>query len=145
MKVLECSSAGDKRFSALYAAVTLWNKTYTIEEWYQFSKVFGTRRPNTWQEAKQFGKFMKPTECVINHTPLDISFLTPWYKLLWLIYLDQNALLVDYASQFDEFHDKFKGRSMNCQADVIRQYIKNGRLSIIAECNELLMILKMEA
>lgn len=35
---LECSSKGDKRFSAFYARLKLFNKT--IEELYQSSKIF---------------------------------------------------------------------------------------------------------
>lgn len=141
MKVLECSSVGDKRFSALHAKVTLWTFTKSIEEWYQFSKVFGIKQPGSWKEIKRLSRFMKPSACVINGVPFDVRFLTPWYKLLWLTYLDEHPDLVEYASQFDEFHDKFKGSSKNCQADVIRQYIQEGRDSLISECAELLIYL----
>ena len=44
--------------------------------------------------------------------------------------------LVEYAKQFDDYNDMFKGRyTVNCQADVIRQYIKQGRSSIMNEAN----------
>lgn len=33
-RVLECSSRGDKRFSALYAKLKIKGVTHTIEEWY---------------------------------------------------------------------------------------------------------------
>lgn len=35
----------------------------------------------------------------------------------------------------------FKGKSTNCQADVIRQYIKQGRDSILIECEEFIFLL----
>ena len=38
MKVLECHSKGDKRFSALYAQVTIEGKKVTIEKFYQNAK-----------------------------------------------------------------------------------------------------------
>jgi hypothetical protein len=42
--------------------------------------------------------------------------------------------LVEYASKFDDFHDVFKGKNtINCQADVVRQYVKQGRKSIMDE------------
>ena len=38
MNILQCHSKGDKRFSALYAKVTIDRKTKTIEEFYQDCK-----------------------------------------------------------------------------------------------------------
>lgn len=134
-KTLECSSAGDTRFSAYYARVTLFGKTKTIEEWYQLSKRFGKIRPMSVREAK--GK--APTHLIINGKRYSAHYLTQWYKLLWLKYLDDHPELVQYAAQFDEFTDKFRGkRIVNCQADVIRQYVKQGRQSIIDECEYLI-------
>lgn len=66
-----------------------------------------------------------------------------WYKLLWCKYLDENPELVKYASGFEDFTDEFKGKStVNSQADVIKQYIKEGRKSIIDECRELIELIK---
>ena len=56
-----------------------------------------------------------------------VANLTPLYKMLWVKYLDKHPELVEYASQFDEFNDKFRGKSINCQADVIRAYVKGNR------------------
>ena len=58
---------------------------------------------------------------------LEPKYLTPYYILLWVKYLDKHPELVEYASQFDEFNDKFRGKSINCQADVIRAYVKGNR------------------
>ena len=56
--------------------------------------------------------------------------------MLWVKYLDNNPELVEYASEYDDYNDMFKGRyTVNCQADVIRQYIKQGRSSIMNEAN----------
>ena len=139
MKILECSSKGDKRFSAFYARVTVFGKWDSIENHYQLCKRFDDIIPKTWKDAK--GK--TPTHIHINGKDLELKYLTMFYKLLWMKYLDNNKNLVEFASTFDDFNDIFKGKkSLNCQADVIRQYIKQGRESIWEECKELIDILK---
>ena len=133
--VLECSTKGDSRFSAFCAKVNIFNMVDTIENLYQLCKRFGSDiAPSNWKDCK--GK--APTHIIINNIKLDTKYLTPWYKLLWLTYLDSNPELVAFASQFDDYNDMFKGKSVNCQADVIRQYIKKGRDSIVREVQELL-------
>lgn len=134
MKILECSSKGDKRFSAFYANVSVFGKCTSIENHYQNCKQFNDK---TITNAK--GK--KPDYIIINNIKLDSKYLTPFYKLLWVKYLDLNPHLVEYAKQFDDYNDIFKGKSINCQADVIRQYIKNGRDSIMNECEDFIEIL----
>ena len=47
--ILECSSKGDKRFSALYAKVSVNNVLDTIENHYQKSKVFIDNNSNYFQ------------------------------------------------------------------------------------------------
>lgn len=127
MKILECSTHGDKRFSALYARVSVYGVYDTIENHYQKCKKDASGNPV--EKGKQ------PNHIVVNNKKLDIKYLTPYYKSLWVKYLDQNKDLVEFLKNFDDFNDKFKGKNtVNCQADVIRQYIKNGRESIINEC-----------
>ena len=138
-KTLECSSSGDTRFSAYYARIKLPHAGRTlnksIEEWYQLSKRFGRTKPTEVSDAK--GK--NPTHLIIDGKRYPAHFLTQWYKLLWLKYLDENPDLVKFASRYDEFTDKFRGRrSVNCQADLVKQYVKQGRQSIINECEYLL-------
>lgn len=136
--VLECSSKGDKRFSALHAKVSVFNQEDTIENHYQLVKRFGDKAPKTWKEAKG-----KPfTHVEINNKKLDKQFITQWYKLLWTKYLDENPGLAEYARLFKDYNDIFKGNSYNCQADVIRKYVKEGRKAIIGECQELVQYLK---
>jgi hypothetical protein len=137
MKVLECSSHGDIRFSAFGAKVNLYGVYDTIENHYQTSKRFGNYKPRTWGQAK--GK--QPTHFSINDTDFDLKHLASFYKLLWLEYLDCHPELVEYAMQYDDFSDKFKGKSSICQADVIRQYIKEGRESILSDCKEFLELI----
>jgi hypothetical protein len=125
-KILECSSRGDKRFSAFYAYVEFNGIYANIETHYQACKKFN--RPVTKPKGH------KPDYIEINGKTFEIKYLTPFYKLLWVKYLDDHPELVGYASEFDDFHDMFKGKNtINCQADVIRQYVKDGRESIINE------------
>jgi len=147
-KVLECSSKGDKRFSALFAKIKVWNEFDSIEGHYQKCKVFLDANGNyfsslNWKEVKEWQKEgMRPVKIILNGVILPIDYLSSYYKLLWVKYLDANKGLVEYAKQFDEFTDMFRGKNtINCQADVIRQYVKEGRESIMKECMSLIRIL----
>jgi hypothetical protein len=139
MKILECSSKGDTRFSAFYARVKIYGIEDSIENHYQLAKRFGDVVPKTWKDAK--GK--TPTHMHLNGHDMDVKYLSPFYKLMWVKYLDEHPELVRYANGFDDFNDIFKSKnSVNCQADVIRQYIKEGRGSIMEECEEFILLLK---
>jgi hypothetical protein len=131
MSVLECSSKGDRRFSAFYAKVAVHGEIASIEEHYQLCKRFGNEVPDSVRSAK--GR--KPTHFALGGKRYHVKYLSAWYKLLWVKYLDEHPDLVAYASGFGDFSDMFKGRSVNCQADVIHQYVKEGRKSILAELN----------
>lgn len=134
-KVLECSTKGDKRFSASCANVEVFGVVNTIEKHYQLCKRFdgSDTPPDDWRYCK--GK--TPSHIILNGMKLDSKYLSQWYKALWLNYLDRNPDLVEYASTFDDYNDIFKGKSVNCQADVIRQYIKEGRESLVRDTQEL--------
>lgn len=123
MSNLECSSKGDKRFSAFYAKVTVNGKLNSIENHYQNCKLTN--------DLVSCMKGQKVDLIYINGKKLNPKFLTPFYKLLWVKYLDQNPDLVAYAKQFDTFSDMFRGKSINCQADVIKEYVKLGRKHIM--------------
>ncbi|MGL5750818.1 MAG: hypothetical protein ACRCXT_09850 [Paraclostridium sp.] len=122
MKILECSSKGDKRFSAFYAKVNLEGGSFTIESLYQQSKRFNGEKIN-----KPKGKI--PTSIYWNGKDLDVKYLKNLYHTLWWHYLSSNKDLVEYAKQFDDYNDIFKGKSINCQADAIREYIILGEVS----------------
>ena len=136
MKVLECSSVGDKRFSAFFAKVSFYGKIDSIENIYQSVKYD--------REGNRVRKSDKVYWVIINGRKLEPKYLTPFYKLLWVKYLDRHPELVEYAKGFDEFNDRFRGKCINCQADVIRDYVKYGRDYIMQsyEVREFLAILK---
>lgn len=122
MSVLECSSAGDKRFSAFYAKVDLFGKYDTIENHYQSSKIFIV---DGQMQGLDKPKGKRPACMVIRNSFIDVKYLTPFYRLLWFIYLDNNPDLVTYLSRFDNFTDKFAGKKVvNSQADAIRMYMQ---------------------
>ena len=128
-KILECSSQGDRRFSALYAQVSVCAHTQSIETHYQLAKRFGTTAPRTPRDAK--GR--KPTHFQVQTVTFPLALGPAWYDLLWAKYLDQHPELVTYAQTFDDFHDRFHTpRQVVCQADSIRRYIHEGRTAILA-------------
>lgn len=153
MKVLECSTKGDKRFSALTAKVMVKvngeEKFDSIEVHYQNAKEyldeFGNFvKPKDWKEAKHWQhKRRKPVRLNINGIILPLDFLSQYYKTLWVKYLDANPSLVEYAKQFDDFTDVFRTETtMNCQADVIKQYVKEGRGTLLHDCQPLIKALR---
>lgn len=142
---LECSTKGDKRYSAYYAKVDVFGVVNSIENHYQLSKRVGNYIPTDVMAVKG----VTPTHFVINkygqELVFDVKYLSSWYKLLWYKYLDSNPELVKYAQDFDEFTDMFKGHSVNCQADIIKQYVKKGRASVYKDCIEFINLLKKGA
>lgn len=137
MKSIECSSRGYKKASAMYARVECFGIIDTIENHYQSAK--------RDKDGNPVAKGKRVDHIVIYGHKLSPRYLTPFYKLLWAKYLDENKDVVEHLSQFDEFTDMFRGKSINCQADVIRQYIKEGRKSILQEedVKELRLLIKL--
>lgn len=127
LNVLECSTKGDKRFSAMCAKVSVHDKFDTIESHYQKSKVFQDKNGTyytckRWESAK--GK--KPVACKIGNVVLSTEYLSMFYELLWYKYLKNNEYLIEVLAKFDEYQDMFRSKkSMVCQADTIREYMKN--------------------
>lgn len=128
LKILECSSAGNIRFSAFGAHVTIFGVSDAIEKHYQRCKQFDNPEIDN-------PKGLQPDYLIINGMKLDIKYLSAYYKLLWCVYLDSNPYLVNIAKQYDDFNDMYRGKNnnRNCQADVIREYIKQGRESIMSD------------
>lgn len=114
-KVLYCDSRGDKRFSAFYAKVNLDGIIDSIENFYQNSK--------RDEYGNIPGKGRKVSYMVFRSKKLPANKLTDFYKYLWKLYFQQNPELLEYASQFEEFIDRFKGKCINCQADVIKELV----------------------
>lgn len=120
-KVLEVSSKGDKRFSALYAKVNINGKVDTIENHYQLAKRFGdSPPPKTWREAK--GR--KPTHFESVGKKYPLSELSNFYDSLWFKYLDDNPELIESLLKYDDFIDSFAKPGTNNQAESIKRYLK---------------------
>lgn len=108
---LECSSKGDRRFSAFYARLKEYDKR-SIEDIYQASKIFeGGITGLGWQEAK--GK-----KC------LNKEHVKWLYSKLWDIYFQENPHLLEVIKQYNGFSDIFGQKGHCCQAEEIWR-IKN--------------------
>lgn len=103
---LECSSKGDKRFSALYARIR-WRGNKSIEELYQGRKMFeGCVSGLPFKEAK-------------GRKPLNIEDCRAFYSQLWQEYFDENPKLLIEISQYNGFSDIFGQAGHACQAEEI--------------------------
>lgn len=108
---LECSSKGDKRFSAFYARIKArGNKS--IEELYQAFKVFDGKSGLSWREAKG-KKADNATEAAL------------FYSKLWDEYFKENPELYEVIEQYNGFSDVFGQKGHVCQAIEIMK-IKEG-------------------
>ena len=110
---LECSTKGDKRFSAFCARIKAKDNK-SIEELYQAAKIFQDGTTNlSWREAK--GKRATNQE-----------YLSKYYDSLWIEYILENKHLVNVIIQASGLSDKFGQVGHNCQAITlwkIREYI----------------------
>lgn len=115
---LECSSKGDKRFSAFYAR-PIRRKGKSIEDLYQASKVFEDGRAGlNWKEAK--GK--KAINPEMNRA---------FYSELWNEYLNDYPELYEVIKQYNGFSDIFGQEGHACQAEEIYKIRK--RLDVVTE------------
>ena len=126
-RVLECSSRGDKRFSPLYAKVTIKGIEKSIEEWYQ-----GAKRT---AEGKRAGKG-RPFDYIIDPFTgdrLSAKDALDLYRGLWFSYFAKNPDLVKYGEQFDEFSNIYSGKAIDDSHHVvIGAYLKGDRERYIA-------------
>jgi hypothetical protein len=103
---LECSSKGDKRFSAFYARLKRKDKK-SIEELYQSGKLFEDGSTNlSWKEAK-------------GRQPINMHFCRLHYKRLWDWYFEENPELKEVIKQYNGFTDIFGQEGHCCQAEEI--------------------------
>lgn len=100
---LECSSKGDKRFSAFYARINAYGGK-TIEEIYQASKVFadGSTGLST-KEAK-------------GRQAVNMAYCHDLYSDLWDTYFMENPELLDVVYRHKGFSDIFGQPDHCCQA-----------------------------
>lgn len=100
---LECSSRGDKRFSAFYARIN----GLSIEEQYQAAKEFEDGSMGlSWREAK-------------GRRPINIVEVAELYERLWRQYLDEHPELLEILKNSRGVSDIFGQRGHQCQATVL--------------------------
>lgn len=100
---LECSSKGDRRFSAFYARVRAYGNG-SIEDLYQASKVFQDGSTGlSWRDAK-------------GRTPVNADEVREIYAHLWDAYIDENPELLDVLKAASGLSDVFGQEGRACQA-----------------------------
>lgn len=111
---LECSSRGDKRFSAFYARLRCANNR-SIEEIYQASKVFADGATGlTPAQAK-------------GRKAVNMDFCAKVYSQAWDKYFEENPELLNYALNFNGFSDMFGQPNHQCQAIEIYRIVESIR------------------
>ena len=97
---LECSSRGDRRFSAFYAKVD----GISIESHYQSAKVFDDGSTGLdWRDAK-------------GHRPVNIKEVRELYSRLWDQYIAEHPELVEVLAAATGLSDMFGQEGHACQA-----------------------------
>jgi hypothetical protein len=100
---LECSSHGDRRFSAFHARIRARGNR-SIEEIYQAAKAFADGRTGlTWREAKG-RKAVNQAECA------------RLYARLWDAYIGENPHLLAILRAAPGLSDRFGQAGHCCQA-----------------------------
>ena len=101
---LECSSKGDKRFSAFYAKVMYNGQMRSIEDHYQAAKVFEDGSTGLdWRKAK--GK-----------KAVNMQEVAELYSILWNLYILQHPELWDTLANATGTSDMFGQPNHQCQA-----------------------------
>ena len=103
---LECSSKGDKRFSAFYARVKKYGSK-SIEELYQAKKVFEDGSTGLSPKEAKGRKAINMDECA------------EYYEDLWFEYLIENPELVEVLKKYNGYSDMFGKEGCQCQAKTI--------------------------
>lgn len=108
---LECSTKGDKRFSAFYAIVN----GKSIEEQYQAAKIFDDGSTGLhWKDAKG-RRAVNSAQCVI------------LYENLWRQYISEHPGLLDVLKRASGLSDIFATKGSVNQAQVLWK-IRSGNM-----------------
>lgn len=100
---LECSSRGDKRFSAFYARLKAYDNR-SIEEIYQAAKVFEDGSTGlSWRQAK-------------GRKPVNLDEVRRLYSYLWDMYIIENPELLQVLLEASGVSDMFGQKGHQCQA-----------------------------
>lgn len=98
----ECSTRGDKRFSAFCARIKAHGNK-SIEEIYQGAKIFADGTTGlTWKQAK-------------GRKPINITEVALLYSQLWDEYIQENPHLRTVLTLFSGLSDMFGQRNHQCQ------------------------------
>lgn len=109
---LECSSKGQKEFSAFYARIRKRGNR-SIEEIYQAAKVFADGSTGlSWRDAK--GK-----------VAVNMQEVAELYNQLWLEYLQENPSYIEFLRQYNGYSDIFGQPGRQCQAVSIAKIMTN--------------------
>lgn len=128
-KLLDCSNKGDIRFSPDYAKVECFGVEDTIMNHYINAKIDDSKmvlRINYKDMKKEF--------------KYNVKYIDVFYKMLWFKYLEKHPIYIEYAAKFDDYIDSEVPTSIH--VDIIRQYIKKGRDSILSDIQELNKLIK---
>ena len=138
---IECSTKGIIQLSAFVAKIKINHLESTIEEIYQLSKRFNiVTIKNSWDKNK--GK--NPDYFEFLNIRFDKELSSEFYTYLWCIYFLQNYFLIDYLNHYNSFTDMFRGKSLNCQADVITRIRHEGLLNVLFSCENMLRMINID-
>lgn len=100
---LECSTRGDKRFSAFCARIKRRGGK-SIEEIYQGAKIFEDSSTGlSWKAAK-------------GRRPINIEGVKKLYSTLWDEYIEENPELLTHLRSLSGLQDTFGKQGCQCQA-----------------------------
>jgi hypothetical protein len=133
-RILQCHSRGNQNYSPFFCSVRAFGVVDSIENHYQCAKRFqGCPAPRNWRDARkykhqgfrqvawQIGKYRLPVKTDESGTSFAVDdWGIQYYIALWHRHLSEHPEKVEFAQQFDEFEDPFKGNFPFCQADVMR-------------------------
>ncbi len=112
----ECSTKGDRRFSAFCARIKSRNNR-SVEEIYQASKIFDDGSTGlSWREAK-------------GRKSVNIKEVSKLYSELWDEYIEENPELLDVLKNSSGLSDIFGQPGRQCQAIELWR-IRNRRISL---------------
>lgn len=132
---MECSVKGDVRFSPQFAKVKIFGSYDTIENHYlSCQKTVNNRRTPIGEE---------PHHLVIHFMYIDKKYLSSFLKIMWIKYLDEHPELISVLKDYDMYTDMFDGvLTKDSQADILKNYIQNGREYVLDECLDFLKLMK---
>jgi len=137
-RILQCHSRDDQRYSPFFCYVKAFRKYDSIENHYQCAKRFeNCPAPQNWRTARkykqqgfrqiawQIGKHQLSVKSNETGTGFAIDdWGIQYYIALWHRHLTEHPEKIEFAKQFDDFEDPFKGNFPFCQAEVIRVAVK---------------------